>query len=47
MPAGFVEKRPVGLQLIGNYLDEARLLNVAHQYQQLTEWHKCMPSDYL
>jgi aspartyl-tRNA(Asn)/glutamyl-tRNA(Gln) amidotransferase subunit A len=36
-------KRPVGLQLIGNYFDEARLLNVAHQYQQVTDWHQRAP----
>ena len=34
---------PVGLQLIGNYLDEARLLNVAHQYQQATDFHLRLP----
>ena len=31
---------PVGLQLIGNYFGEARLLNVAHQFQQATDWHQ-------
>ena len=35
---------PVGLQLIGNYFDEARLLNVAHGFQQATEWHRRMPA---
>ena len=41
LPAGFgADKRPVGLQLIGRYLDEARLLNAAHQYQQVTDWHQ-------
>ena len=35
--------RPVGLQIIGNYFDEARMLNVAHQYQQATDWHLRMP----
>jgi aspartyl-tRNA(Asn)/glutamyl-tRNA(Gln) amidotransferase subunit A len=44
MPAGFVDNRPVGVQLIGNYFDEGRLLNVAHQYQQETDWHKQTPS---
>ena len=34
---------PVGLQLIGNYLNEARLLNVAHQYQTATDWHTRQP----
>ncbi|MBI3284172.1 MAG: Asp-tRNA(Asn)/Glu-tRNA(Gln) amidotransferase subunit GatA [Burkholderiales bacterium] len=37
-------QRPVGLQLIGNYFDEARLLNVAHQYQQVTDWHQRAPA---
>ncbi len=39
VPAGFAHNKPVGLQLIGNYFTEARLLNVAHQYQQQTDWH--------
>src|SRR5450830_1853844 len=48
IPCGFGQgekngKRPVGLQLIGNYFDEARLLNVAHQYQQATDWHQRSP----
>jgi aspartyl-tRNA(Asn)/glutamyl-tRNA(Gln) amidotransferase subunit A len=34
---------PVGLQLIGNWFDEARMLNVAHQYQGVTDWHTRMP----
>jgi aspartyl-tRNA(Asn)/glutamyl-tRNA(Gln) amidotransferase subunit A len=37
-------KRPVGLQIIGNYFAEAKLLNVAHQFQQTTEWHKQAPA---
>ncbi|MCF6217526.1 MAG: Asp-tRNA(Asn)/Glu-tRNA(Gln) amidotransferase subunit GatA [Gammaproteobacteria bacterium] len=47
VPAGRVNNRPVGLQIIGNYFDEARLLNVAHQYQQVTEWHRQGPEKYL
>jgi aspartyl-tRNA(Asn)/glutamyl-tRNA(Gln) amidotransferase subunit A len=48
IPCGFGQgeknsKRPVGLQLIGNYFDEAKLLNVAHQYQQATAWHTKTP----
>jgi aspartyl-tRNA(Asn)/glutamyl-tRNA(Gln) amidotransferase subunit A len=39
VPAGFVDDKPVGLQLIGRHFDEARLLNVAHQYQLATDWH--------
>lgn len=36
-------KRPVGLQIIGNYFAEAKLLNIAHQYQQATDWHTRTP----
>jgi aspartyl-tRNA(Asn)/glutamyl-tRNA(Gln) amidotransferase subunit A len=43
IPAGFANKLPVGLQIIGNYFDEARMLNVAHAYQQDTDWHTRMP----
>ena len=43
-PAGFgADGMPVGLQLIGGYFAEARLLNVAHQYQQATDWHQRRP----
>lgn len=45
IPAGFVNNMPVGLQLIGNYFDESRLLNVAHQYQSVTDWHRQAPKD--
>lgn len=44
VPAGFVENMPVGLQLIGQHFDEARLLNVAHRYQQATDWHLRRPA---
>ena len=43
VPAGAVAGRPVGLQIIGNYFQEARLLNVAHQFQQMTDWHRQLP----
>jgi len=43
LPAGFVSGAPVGLQLIGQYLDEARLLNVAHKFQEATDWHARVP----
>ena len=47
IPAGFDSKGlPVGLQLIGRYFDEARLLNVAHRYQQETDWHRRMPKGF-
>jgi len=45
IPCGFGENNmPVGLQLIGNYFDEARMLNVAHQYQLATDWHNRQPN---
>ncbi len=43
IPAGFSQGLPVGLQLIGNYFDEARLLNCAHQFQMVTDWHLQTP----
>lgn len=43
IPAGFSSHLPVGMQLIGNYFDEARLLNAAHAYQQVTDWHNRLP----
>ena len=44
VPCGFAEGLPVGMQLIGNYFSEARLLNVAHRYQQVTDWHCQRPA---
>ena len=49
IPCGFGQgdkngKRPVGLQIIGNYFGEAKLLNVAHQYQCATDWHRRAPA---
>ena len=48
VPCGFVEvgqtRLPAGLQLIGNYFDEARLLDAAHRYQQATDWHRQLPA---
>jgi aspartyl-tRNA(Asn)/glutamyl-tRNA(Gln) amidotransferase subunit A len=44
IPAGFGDKnRPVGLHIVGNYFAEAQMLNVAHQYQRVTDWHVRMP----
>jgi aspartyl-tRNA(Asn)/glutamyl-tRNA(Gln) amidotransferase subunit A len=44
IPCGFGRAgRPVGLQIIGNYFDEARMLNVAHQFQKVTDWHDRAP----
>ena len=44
VPAGFADGLPVGLQLIGGYFSEARLLNAAHRYQQATDWHLRRPA---
>jgi aspartyl-tRNA(Asn)/glutamyl-tRNA(Gln) amidotransferase subunit A len=46
LPAGFSRNLPVGLQLVGNYWSEAKLLNVAHRYQQVTDWHRRMPAAF-
>jgi len=46
LPGGFVNGLPVGVQLMGNYFDEARLLNVAHQYQLATQWHRQQPRGF-
>jgi aspartyl-tRNA(Asn)/glutamyl-tRNA(Gln) amidotransferase subunit A len=44
IPCGFGQKnRPVGLQLMADYFEEAKLLGVAHRYQQATDWHLRMP----
>ncbi len=43
VPCGIHEGLPVGMQLIGNYLAESRLLNFAHQYQLATDWHRQCP----
>lgn len=43
VPCGFAEGLPVGMQLIGPHLSEARLLNIAYAYEQATEWHKAKP----
>ena len=45
VPCGQVQGLPVGLQLIGRDFDEARLLNVAHRYQQVTDWHTRRPPE--
>ncbi|EGG98840.1 Aspartyl-tRNA(Asn) amidotransferase subunit A @ Glutamyl-tRNA(Gln) amidotransferase subunit A [gamma proteobacterium IMCC2047] len=44
IPCGFVNDRPVGLQIMGNYFEESRLLNAAHQYQLHTDWHQQTPA---
>ncbi|MEJ1438902.1 MAG: Asp-tRNA(Asn)/Glu-tRNA(Gln) amidotransferase subunit GatA [Candidatus Sedimenticola sp. (ex Thyasira tokunagai)] len=44
IPAAPVGGKPVGLQIIGNYFQEAQLLNVAHRFQRVTEYHKAEPT---
>jgi len=47
LPAGFGDRgRPVGLQLIANHLDEARMLGAAHQFQLATDWHQRVPAGF-
>jgi len=44
IPCGFGDRgRPVGLQIVGNYFDESRMLRAAHAFQQATDWHKRTP----
>ncbi|MFT4862626.1 MAG: aspartyl-tRNA(Asn)/glutamyl-tRNA(Gln) amidotransferase subunit A [Pseudohongiellaceae bacterium] len=43
VPAGFVNQMPVGMHIVASDFSEAKLLNVAHQFQQLTQWHKKRP----
>jgi len=45
LPCGFDRTNlPVGMQLIGDYFGEAKMLNVAHQYQLATDWHQQAPA---
>ncbi len=46
VPAGFSSGLPVGLQIIGDYFSESRLLNLAHRFQLDTDWHKKTPDGY-
>ena len=47
IPCGFGDKgRPVGLQIVGSYFDEARMLSVAHAYQQASDWHTRTPAGF-
>ena len=46
LPAGFIDDKPVGLQVIGNYFSEAKLLNIGHRYQQVTDWHLQQPHGF-
>ncbi|MEJ2043749.1 MAG: Asp-tRNA(Asn)/Glu-tRNA(Gln) amidotransferase subunit GatA [Reinekea sp.] len=44
IPCGFKDGMPIGLQVIGNYFDESRLLNIGHQFQLATDWHTKKPA---
>ncbi len=46
VPCGYVNKLPVGFQIIGPRFQERKILNVAHQYQKVTDWHNHLPKDY-
>jgi len=46
LPCGFAGKLPVGLHLVGPHFAEERILNVAHQYQLLTDWHRACPEGF-
>ncbi|MES1944874.1 aspartyl/glutamyl-tRNA amidotransferase subunit A [Salinisphaera sp. PC39] len=46
VPAGFVDGLPVGMQLLAPWFEEQRLLNVAHAYQQTTDWHTRQPPGF-
>lgn len=45
IPAGFHDNLPVGMQFMGSHFNEAALLQIAHQYQQLTDWHLARPTE--
>ena len=46
MPAGLINELPVGIQLIGNYFSEAKLLNIANIFQMNTDWHNLSPEEF-
>jgi aspartyl-tRNA(Asn)/glutamyl-tRNA(Gln) amidotransferase subunit A len=47
IPVGFSDAgMPVGMQIMGNHFEEAKLLNVAHKYQQVTDWHTRLPEEF-
>ena len=43
LPNGNIENKPIGLQIIGNFLDESTILNFAHMFQKETNWHMYTP----
>ncbi|MDA9600370.1 Asp-tRNA(Asn)/Glu-tRNA(Gln) amidotransferase subunit GatA [Nitrosomonadales bacterium] len=46
IPGGLMNNLPVGIQLIGNYFSEAKLLNIAHIFQTNTNWHNLTPEEF-
>ena len=46
LPAGMLNGLPIGMQIIGNYFSEARLLNIAHRFQHATDWHQRIPDGF-
>ena len=46
VPCGFADGLPVGLQLVGPHFGEDRILNVAHRYQSVTDWHSACPEGF-
>jgi aspartyl-tRNA(Asn)/glutamyl-tRNA(Gln) amidotransferase subunit A len=47
VPCGFVQGLPVGMQIIGPHFAEPKLFNVAHRYQQETDWHRRVPPGFV
>jgi len=47
IPAGFAANMPVGLHIIGNNYAESQILNFAHKFQQVTDWHRQMPKEFV
>ena len=46
LPSGFMEDKPLGIQLIGRPFDETMLFKLGHRYQQQTDWHRAMPEQF-
>ena len=46
IPMGFKNNLPLGLQVIGNHFEESRLLSLARQFQEVTDWHKRQPGEF-
>jgi aspartyl-tRNA(Asn)/glutamyl-tRNA(Gln) amidotransferase subunit A len=46
IPCGFIDELPMGLQIVGPYFSEGKLLNAAHGFQRATEWHRRTPPGY-